>query len=173
MLATRRDILKYVPAIAALPVFAAAGCAATPATTIEISKISSYFTLAQNGLVAILASPVIQGDLGPANFANANAALGDVKAVVADVEGVVGSVTLATAQGWAEEVQSDANVVLPLVAVIPGLPESAAAIITAVQVVLPILLAAVQSGLASSARKAAPSGMTLDQAIAILKAPKV
>jgi hypothetical protein len=171
---TRRGLLKLAPAVAALPVLAAAGCTtfSTVTPTVAIATVSGYFQAAVNGLAAIVADPTIQTDLG-ANLKTVQNALTDAGNVLKDVIGAATTVAAATAQGWAQEIQTDANTVLPLIEAIPGLPASATTIITAIQVVLPILLAAVGSQLAASARAAAPTTMTLTQALAVLKAPKV
>jgi hypothetical protein len=172
---SRRRLLKAAPYVAAIPVLAAAGCTTlgTVTPTIAVSKISGYFQAAVNGLSAIVLSSAIQADLGASGTTTAKNALADAQNVLNDVTAAATTVASATAQGWAQEIQTDANAVLPLVSTIPGLPASVTTIITAVEVVLPILLAAVGSQLAASARAAAPTTMTIDQALAILKAPKV
>lgn len=169
---TRRGLLKAAPAAACLPVFAAAGCAQFTSPVIAVNLISGYVQAAVAGLVAIDADPNIQADLG-SNQSKVADAIKDAQNVLTVITQAGTSIATATGQGLAQELQADANVVLPLVLAIPGLPASANEIVVAIQVVLPILLATVGSELAVSARRAAPTTMTVDQAMAILKAPKV
>lgn len=169
---TRRGLLKAAPAAACLPILAAAGCELGTSPVIAVNLISGYVQAAVTGLKAIAADPNIQADLG-SNASKVADAVDDAQNVLDDVKAAATSIATGTAQGWAQEIQADANIALPLVLAIPGLPASANEIVVAIQVVLPILLATVGSELAASARKAAPTSMTLDQAMAILKAPKV
>ncbi len=125
-----------------------------------------------NGLAALDADPNIKADLG-SNQTKVAAAVVDAQNVLTDLKDAGQVIATNVSQGFAREIQGDANEVLPLVLAIPGLPSSAVEIVTAIQVVLPILLATVGSELATSARQAAPATMTVDQAMAILAAPKI
>jgi hypothetical protein len=169
---SRRSLLKAAPYAAAIPVLAAAGCAGTVVTTVAVDAISSDIQLVVAGLTAADADPAIQADLGAASQKVVAAALADANTVVLDLKAAGDTVSLATGQGWAQEIQSDANAVIGLVSVIPGLPASTTGYIVAVQVLLPIILSTVQSVLASSARRGAPTTMTPAQARAVLAALK-
>lgn len=167
MLATRRDLGKLGLGLFALPVV---GCASGTSTTVATSVILGDVTLALNALESVDASTVIETDLGTVKQKAVFDALTDANQVLTDINASAAQISFATAQGWVEEINSDADVILPILLSVAGLTPAESEALTAVQVILPILLAAVGSSLATSRRAAAPKSMSAAQARAVLKA---
>lgn len=119
-----------------------------------------------SGLTAIDSSTVIRADMGTATTAKVDAALADAVTAVGVLTNVGQAITLNSAQAAVTQIQSDVNIILPLVAAVPGLPASASTVITALQVVLPILLTTVELSAPVSAKA---GGMSLSDAQGILK----
>ena len=160
----RRSLLRA----SALGLPVAVLLAACGSTAPTVSSVETYAQNVLNGLSAVLALPTIQADLG-ANLAKAQAALDDAQAAYAALTGGVGSLINTTSQTTTQQISSDATTILGLVQMVPGIPSAVATILTAIQVVLPVMLASV--GVTST--KAAPSSMSLHDAMAALSSPKV
>ena len=160
----RRSLLRA----SALGLPVAVLLAACGSTAPTVSSVETYAQNVLNGLSAVLALPTIQADLG-ANLAKAQAALDDAQAAYAALTGGVGSLINTASQTTTQQISSDATTILGLVQMVPGIPSAVATILTAIQVVLPVMLASV--GVTST--KAAPSSMSLHDAMAVLSSRKV
>jgi hypothetical protein len=166
---SRRSLAGYAGGL--LAATALAGCAtASSGTTVTVSTIEGYAQDVINGVVALTASPSILALLTASQVAAVNAATADAQTVLTQVTSAGTTVLLATAQGWAQQIETDANTVVGLLALVPGIPAAASTIITAIDVLLPILLTSVQIAVPA---KAMQGGMSVPQARAILAAPKV
>lgn len=151
--------------------------AACAAQAYNQQSVAFYAEDIENGLSAILASPTIQADLTPAQFVQMTAALGKVEATTKLLEVASGQITQATALGYVQEIESDTNTIIAIASTAKGLSPEAVTVMTAIQVIEPIILASVQAGLATNTppaqAKATLSGMTPDQAANILSAKPV
>ena len=166
---SRRSLAGYAGAL--LAATALAGCAtASSGTTITVSTIEGYAQDVLNGIAALTAAPSITALLSASQVAAVNAALADANTVLSSIKAAASSVLLGTAQGWATQIETDANTVVGLLADVPGIPASATIIIQAVNALLPILLTSVQLAVPA---KATQGGISVDQAMAVLANPKV
>jgi len=157
----RRD---FVRALALAPIAAAAAC--TSPSTVDLQQIAGDVADITTGLNALSTTPAIQAALSPAALNTLATALGEAKAMAAQITGSASAVTLPTAQGWVQTLANDTSTMLALVNAVPGLPPQVAIVVTAIQTLLPLVEVAVS--LASTAAVAA-TPMTPSQARQILQ----
>jgi hypothetical protein len=166
---SRRTLAGYAGAF--LAATALAGCAtASSGTSVIVSTIEGYAQDVINGVSALVASPSITALLSASQVASVTGALKDANTILGEITGAGTTVILGTAQGWAQQIETDTNTVVGLLADVPGIPASATVIIDAINVLLPILLTSVQLAVPA---KAVRGGMSVNQAEQILAAPKV
>jgi hypothetical protein len=166
---TRRNVGGMVAALLATSALAACATQA-PSVTVTVNKIEGYFQSVVNGINALAASPAILALMSATQVAAVNALSANAQTVINEVEAAASTVLQGTAQGWASQIEVDFNQLVALLGSIPGVPANATTIIEAINVLLPILLASVQAAVPTMAK---PSGMSPDQATAILANPKV
>jgi hypothetical protein len=167
MLLTRRSIGGLAAGLLATSALAA--CGGQAQDQIAVNKFQAFADAVLAGLSSIGNSSTIMADLGSDASEAVSNALSDATKVVGEIDAAANTVVAAiTSSGWATEVQTDANTVLNFVATVANLPAGAQTVITAIKTVLPILLSTAGVVLAASA---APTGMSLNDAMATLKAP--
>jgi len=141
------------------------------------SQVAFYAEDIEAGVTAILASPTIQADMTPTQFAQVSTAVNDIEATTKLLEASSGTLTQAAALGYVQEIETDTDLVISTVSALPNLPASAVTVMTAIQVIEPIILASVQAGLTppvpAPAAKATLSGMTTAQAQGVLAHPVI
>lgn len=165
---------KLLASVAAVGLLA--GCA-TAGGGFNPSTVAFYAEDIEDGVTAILASPTIQADLTPADFANVSAAVNQIEATTKLLEVASGGISQATALGYVQQIESDTNIVISTVSAVKTLPPEAITVMTAIEVIEPIILASVQAATTppapAPAAKATVSGMTPAQAHTILSAKPV
>jgi hypothetical protein len=160
----RRD---FVRALALAPIAGAAACTISGGpSTVDLMQIAGDVADITAGLNALSTTPAIQAALSPAALNTLATALGEAKAMAAQVSGSTSAVTLPTAQGWVQTLANDTSTMLALVNAMPGLPPQVSVVVTAIQTLLPLVEVAVS--LASTAAVAA-TPMTPSQARQILQ----
>jgi hypothetical protein len=157
----RRD---FVRVLALAPIAGAAGC--NSSSTVDLMQIAGDVADITAGLNALCTTPAIQAALSPAALNTLATALGEAKAMAAQISGSTSAVTLPTAQGWVQTLANDTSTMLALVNAVPGLPPQVGIVVTAIRTLLPLVEVAVS--LASTAAVAA-TPMTPSQARQILQ----
>lgn len=167
---TRRELWP----LAAL-VFSA--CAVKPTTTpvvvapgqTVVSTFSKYAIEVENGLSALVLAPNVQALLTSDVLAKIEATLADVRGVLRLIFVATPTVSTAQAQSWVTQVESGASEIADILTATPGIPPTVIVVIDALEVVVPLMIAA--TGILLT--KALPSTLTPAQAEQILIKPIV
>lgn len=165
---TRRRFGAFFVALGATTALAA--CSTTAAVTVLISKFSTYATEAQNFIDSVADAESLAGVLSEADAALITGYASTVDGVIQDITAAATStlatVSLATAQGWVAAIESSVSSAVTLLDKYGvAIPAAVTTVITSVETVLPVLLAAVELASVAAAR----GSMTLVQAEANLK----
>lgn len=136
---------------------------------IAVGKISGQITEVLNGLNTLVMASSVQTILPATDLATAENSLSNARNVLTSLNGAPRIIALKTAQTWVTDLQTAANTIFDILEgkTTSDLPPTAAVIIEAIRVLMPIILTAVQILVTS----ATPTGLSAQQAETILKNP--
>jgi hypothetical protein len=144
-----------------------AGCSTLTATTTLNTTVISDVTTIANGLAGIL--PVIDTITGLSGTA-----LSDIASAITDLQSLAAQFTTVTsisgAQPLVQQVETDINTVVAALAMVPVLPPMVEVALQAVNLLLPIIEAAVNLVVSRQLTQRSPAHMTPDQARRVLQA---
>jgi hypothetical protein len=162
---SRRQLGAFFVAGAALAGLSA--CATSP--TVSLSTFETYAQNVVTGIEALASSVSVTSLLTAAQISSLNSYVTAAKTALSQIESAASAVILSSAQGYVSAIQTAVSQAISIINSYVSLPTSVTQIITAIETVMPVLVAAVQLSLVAAKR----TGMSLQDAQTILAHPQI